>query len=372
MPSQTRPMKYKNHKYLIISTKGLGNAVELTPLLRYLDDRGIRYDLVLANKYAADLVLSMGIKKPDRIIFWQKSASKIKNLTRVISEVREQKYSLAVATYPAGAKEVIILRFAKAHSKKMAKYRGGFLRFAQFLFPFAPSPSPEMHEVEINASLIGIPIEVLRQKQVILKRNKIPKIGFHVGSKGEGKRWTPEKWGKLADKLAQRYNAEFFLLAGPDEANLVEKIKQNSRVKFKELVGTEFPYLVQQIKEFSILVGNDSVGAHIAAVLGIPTVAIWAYSSLYRPIPYGKGSYIITRDYECIPCYRVTKGYPENCKYNFRCIRNTGVDEVFHVVDAVLSSANLPGTEVLKKIPHVVKVEKREHGAYVITFKDAE
>ncbi len=360
----------KENKILIISTKGIGNSVGLVKILNYLDMSNVHYDLVLRNNGSESVLQAFGIRNVDRVLLWDEKNGKLNALFSLIKQIRKQYYNLAVSTYPSGAKEVIMLRFARAKHKKILRNKGAFFKFAQFLFPTKPMADPKIHEFEHNASMLGVPIRFLRQKKVKLSGSLEKTIGFHVGSKGISKRWHPDKWRELARKIVSVHNAKFYIIAGPDEAEFAKQVEENFPAPYTPLIGLKFPELIEIMNTFSILIGNDSSVAHIAATLGIPTVVIWAYSDYYRISPYGKGVYVITRNYNCIPCYQVTKGYVENCKYNFKCIRNTTSSEVFAVVNQILKSDDLPDFSNTKSISNLCEVTTLDNGSQIIKFCD--
>ncbi len=357
-------------KTLIISAKGIGNSVGLVRILNYLDMSNVHYDLVLRNNGSESVLRAFGIKNVDRVLLWDEKNGKLNALLSLIKQIRQQHYNLAVATYPSGAKEVIMLRFARAKYKRILRNKGGFFRFAQFLFPTKPLASPKIHEFEHNASMLNVPVDFIRQKNVKIRTSHEKAIGFHIGSKGISRRWPLKNWGELAEKIIDKYKAKFYIIAGPNENKLVEKLRENFPTSYTPLIGLKFPKLIEIMNTFSILVGNDSSIAHIAATLGIPTVVIWSYSNYYRISPYGKGVYIITRNYNCIPCYQVAKGYVETCKYNFRCIRNTTPSEVFAIVNQILGLNSLPDFRNVENIPNLCEVKTLDNGSQIIKLCD--
>ena len=73
---------------------------------------------------------------------------------------------------------------------------------------------------------------------------------------------------------------------------------------------------------------NDTGTMHLAALLGVPTVAIFGSTEPKLTGPIGRGHLILRRQVECSPCFL------RECPIDFRCMKAVTVDEV---VDAVMS-----------------------------------
>jgi ADP-heptose:LPS heptosyltransferase len=67
---------------------------------------------------------------------------------------------------------------------------------------------------------------------------------------------------------------------------------------------------------------------HLAALLGIPVVAIFGSTEPGLTGPFGHGHIILRHHVECSPCFL------RECPIDFRCMKEVSVQEV---ADAVLS-----------------------------------
>jgi len=92
------------------------------------------------------------------------------------------------------------------------------------------------------------------------------------------------------------------------------------------------------LKKSHLFIGTDTGPLHMAAALGIPTVAIMGPSDPLRNGPYGEGHEIICRKLPCSNCYKRT------CESN-ECMRMITVDEVY---DKVKKRLNIITKEVGK------------------------
>jgi ADP-heptose:LPS heptosyltransferase len=78
---------------------------------------------------------------------------------------------------------------------------------------------------------------------------------------------------------------------------------------------------------------------HLAALLGVPVVAIFGSTEPRLTGPLGDGHTILRHHVECSPCFL------RECPIDFRCMKAVSVQEV---VDSVLS--------ILRKEPHEFEI----------------
>lgn len=67
--------------------------------------------------------------------------------------------------------------------------------------------------------------------------------------------------------------------------------------------GLSLPDLARRLLTASACVGNDSGGVHLAAVLGIPTVAVFCSTSPFWTGPRGRRTASVVTQADCSPCF---------------------------------------------------------------------
>jgi ADP-heptose:LPS heptosyltransferase len=153
------------------------------------------------------------------------------------------------------------------------------------------------------------------------------------GSYWSIRRWAPEKFARLGDRLIDRYDLPVVLSGSLAERELLLKVKGfmagDAVIQAGELSIKGLAALVGGAQLF---VGNDSGPAHIAAALGIPTVAIMGTADIERYRPYGPRTEICYRAVRCGPCYAGGCYMPENI-----CLQPVEVEEVLEKVDRLLN-----------------------------------
>ena len=115
-------------------------------------------------------------------------------------------------------------------------------------------------------------------------------IAIHPGSGGAAKCWPAENFAEIIERLWQQ-NRPVLLLAGPADDDQLESILgQLSPAPKPELLQVlankpllEVAYRLQACRCY---LGNDAGITHLAAILGVPTVAIFGPSdpAVWRPI----------------------------------------------------------------------------------------
>jgi lipopolysaccharide heptosyltransferase II len=137
--------------------------------------------------------------------------------------------------------------------------------------------------------------------------SRVLRVGINPGADRPKKRWSPRKYAVVANRLSEQVDAEIFLLGGPGEEGLAEEIRKNLKEDFINLAGRmTINDLVYVISRLDLLVTNDSGPMHIAAALGVPTVAI-----------FGPEDPVYTRPYTSPDLYRVVH-VPVDCR---PCVR---------------------------------------------------
>jgi len=159
-------------------------------------------------------------------------------------------------------------------------------------------------------------------------------VVLQPGSYWEIRRWAPEKFALVGDEIIRRYNLQVVLCGNGAEEGLLRRVGNLMRgkavVQAGELSLTGFAALVEKAQLF---VGNDSGPTHVAAALGVPTVALMGTADIERYRPYGPNSEICYRPVRCGPCYAGDCYMPENI-----CLQPVEVDEVLEKVDKLLKA----------------------------------
>jgi heptosyltransferase II len=174
-----------------------------------------------------------------------------------------------------------------------------------------------------------------------LVRNSISEDDFIVGLNPGGnwgpKRWPPENFAALADKLADEFKAKIILTGSEKDIDLAEDIRQDMRH------GAVLACGKLTIKQFAVLssilnifVSADSGPMHIANAVGSRKIfALFGPTDPKLTGPYpAENVVIIRKDLSCrIPCYKV------DCPDNL-CMKRITPEDVMAEVRRVFKTQN--------------------------------
>lgn len=166
-----------------------------------------------------------------------------------------------------------------------------------------------------------------------------PIIAMHPGSGGysTARRWSPEHFAQLADRLFRDTGGQLILLGGPEETELHQQIIEfmQSEMPARSFAGKgNIRVAAAILEQADLFIGNDLGLMHLATAVGTPTVAIFGLTNSDAWGPYAGGqatqhAVVVKMDLPCMPCfYRGHDlGTPEGCMTH-DCLALLGVDPV--------------------------------------------
>jgi ADP-heptose:LPS heptosyltransferase len=103
-----------------------------------------------------------------------------------------------------------------------------------------------------------------------------PVVTFDITSPREHRRWAPEHFAALADRLAKAYGASVVFLWGPGELDYVKAAMAAARERHLLCPDFDLLDLAALVKRATLHVGTSSAPMHIAVSQGTPTFTIYA------------------------------------------------------------------------------------------------
>ena len=155
-------------------------------------------------------------------------------------------------------------------------------------------------------------------------------IGLCPGAEyGPAKRWLPERFAEAAAKITEQSSAQWILLGTKNDAAIGEQIAAAIGDHCVNRIGqTTLDQLIDELRQCRLLLTNDTGTMHLAALLGVPVVAVFGSTEPRLTGPLGNGHTVLRHHVECSPCFL------RECPIDFRCMKAVSADEV---ADAVLS-----------------------------------
>jgi heptosyltransferase-2 len=129
-------------------------------------------------------------------------------------------------------------------------------------------------------------------------------------------------------------NLDVAIIGSETERSIAEKIQKRMRSRVAILSGrTSLETLIGVIAGASLVLTNDSGPMHIAAALGVPTVAVFGSTDDVVTGPWSPRARVVREPVECSPCLL------RECPIDHRCLRSIGAGRVVEAVTAWLSPA---------------------------------
>ncbi len=150
-------------------------------------------------------------------------------------------------------------------------------------------------------------------------------VGVHPGAtNSRAKVWSAARFGAVMEKLAAATDARVVVLGGPGEGALAREVEDALDEPPIRLQGkTSLGELIGVLSELSLLLSNDSGPMHLAAALGVPTLAVFGPTDPSETGPLGPRARFVREPVECSPCvYR-------DCPIDHRCMDRIGVERVY-------------------------------------------
>jgi len=168
--------------------------------------------------------------------------------------------------------------------------------------------------------------------QMAINRQPI-KIGLCPGAEyGPAKRWLPKRFAEAAEKISSQSSVQWILFGTPRDATVGAEIAAALGDHCVNRVGqTTLEQLIDELRECCLLLTNDTGTMHLAALLGVPVVAIFGSTEPRLTGPLGDGHIVLRHHVECSPCFL------RECPIDFRCMKAVSVQEVANAVLSILS-----------------------------------
>jgi lipopolysaccharide heptosyltransferase II len=330
LPKDLPPQQLKPFRILIRSSNWLGDAVMSVPAVRAIKKgRPEAHVTILAPKKIApmwklisevDEILSL----PNKSLF---------SATRLIG--RQKRFDVAIL-FPNSLRAAL----EAWRVPRKVGYRGharAWLLNQIVREPRRPGP-PEHHSTRFLriADDCGAAVDLSKDVELALPQTSKIKpqtfLGLCPGAEyGPAKRWLPERFAEAAAAISAQSKAKWILFGTERDKAIGETIATALGDNCSDRIGqTTLDELIEELRGCRALLTNDTGTMHLAALLGVPVVAIFGSTEPALTGPLGNGHTIIRHHVECSPCF-----LPE-CPIDFRCMKEIAVPEVVNAVMSIL------------------------------------
>lgn len=331
VPKDLPPERLKRFRILIRSSNWLGDAVMSVPAVRAIKKgRPDAHVTVLA---------------PEKIVPMWKLISEVdevlalsdKSLLSAIRAVRRQPPFDVAILFPNSLRSALEVLFVP----RKVGYRGhgrAWLLNQIVREPRRAGP-PEHHAIRFLriADDCGADVDLtakidnfsLTQASNLKHRTS---LGLCPGAEyGPAKRWLPERFAETAASVSDGSDAKWVLLGTKSDAAIGETIAAKLGDKCVNRIGqTTLDELISDLRDCRVLLTNDTGTMHLAALLGVPVVAIFGSTEPALTSPLGDRHIIVRRHVECSPCFL------RECPIDFRCMKEVTTQEVVNAMMSIL------------------------------------
>jgi heptosyltransferase-2 len=342
-------------RIVVRGTNWIGDAVMTVPALRELRRIFPDSEIVLHTRSWAERIFR-DASFIDRILTFESTESTLKDVLEQARILREEKFDIAI---------LFTNSFASALTSRFGgiPHRFGYSREGRRIFLTHPVKIPawkaKRHEVyyylnlvaaveqefygtqtvlnnwpdstlEVSAERRARALQILKESGADLSRKT---VAIGAGStNSRAKRWLPERFAELNDRLQRELGANVILLGSADEEKVSNKIMERSVFKPIRLTGkTDLDDAVSILAEIDLLISNDMGLAHIAPATGTDTIVIFGPTNPETTRPFSPHAEIIRKGVECSPCML------RDCPIDHRCMTWITTDEVFRAAAARFS-----------------------------------
>jgi len=185
---------------------------------------------------------------------------------------------------------------------------------------------------------IGGPTDTLPDSVHMLAEHQPPEGTIRVGvcpgaAYGDAKRLPTDKFAETINIANLKVpGIEWILVGTAAERGIADELQSHVQGgTTNNLVGeTDLDGLIQTLAGCRALLTNDTGTMHLAAALGVPTIAIFGSTEPALTGPLGRRHTVIRNHVECSPCFL------RDCPLDFRCMASIDPKELALAVVAVI------------------------------------
>jgi heptosyltransferase-2 len=350
LPPQTAPENLQPFRILIRSSNWLGDAVMSVPAVRAIKKGrpDAHVTVVALAKIAPVWAL---VPEVDAVI-----SLPGKSLVAAVRAIRRASSFEVAILFPNSLRSALEIYLAGI--PRRISYRGHWRRWLLNQIvpePLWPSP-PEHHATRFLriAGRLGARIDDIEFAAMTSAHDvdvTPVKIGLSPGAEyGPAKRWPADRFAEVAAIVAVKSRVEWTLFGMKTDASAGGQIANAlGNACVNRIAQTTMEQLIDELRQCRLLLTNDTGTMHLAALLGVPVVAIFGSTEPGLTGPLGNHHVVLRHHVECSPCFL------RECPIDFRCMKAITVQEV---ADAVLSMLHKQRDGITTKDPKITKPDK--------------
>lgn len=198
-----------------------------------------------------------------------------------------------------------------------------YCEFARYL---GADPDPSQFGISVPSSEAAAAQELLVQAFGAVPDQLVALL---PASAWPSKQWPADRFAALAQTLAEK-DVRVVVLASGGARDLAEQVAGDAGPAVASLAGqTSLGQLIALLARCQLVAGGDTGPTHIAAALGVPTLALYGPTSPEVTGPRGPRVRLLRQEVPCAPCRERNCERPE-------CMLGLATDEVSRAALALL------------------------------------
>jgi hypothetical protein len=334
---------------LVLLLPGLGDALAAGPLLRGLTRDAWTIDALVMHEPVTEYLRALGIV---RDVLELPLRPRAVDALGAIGRLRPRRYDLAILPFPATRWQYAAIAAGVAAGRLAMHEYGGLASAIARAARGQRVPLRGGHRMAENRRLAqalglsGGDDDLRYWVPPAWHAGRIGgTLGVHPGSmawKGnEAKRWPYEQFVALARAQAARGKKVRFFV-GPHEVKEAARAAQDFEgSEGISIVREPLGEAARRLAECEVFVGNDAGFSHLAAGLGVKTLALYGMTSEVRGAPVGPA--VALRPSLCPACHdEGSHGFDCVRRIGYRCIaRDIEFDDVDRRVDGLFATVTV-------------------------------
>lgn len=181
-----------------------------------------------------------------------------------------------------------------------------------------------------------------------------PYAVLSIGAGDPIRQWPIDYFRELASGIAESLALDILILGGQAEESLARELAQLLPAATTHMaIGVPLERLPDIVSRSTVFVGHGSGTTHLAAALGVPTVAILSGVSridIWRPV--GRRAVALTGQTKCAPC---GLRQPGDCPFGVGCMSAITPAHVLEQIEAMLRTQPRDVSQTCTDIPRLVE-----------------
>ena len=161
-------------------------------------------------------------------------------------------------------------------------------------------------------------------------------VGVSPGAaNSRAKQWLPERFGEAARQVADELEASVAVFGSAGERELCGTVAEQIGPRARNLAGeTTLAEFVDLVACCDVFLTHDSGAMHVAAALGVPTVAVFGPTDETATGPSAPNAHVLRHEVDCSPCLL------KDCPIDHRCMTRVEAGDVVAKARAIAGGSS--------------------------------